>query len=91
MVQILLFATLREKYNTKKIELNTSGTLEEVIKEAAEKLGEDFFYEVFDPKTGEPRTDRIIMVNGRNIKHLPPNIKVNKEDTIAIFPPVAGG
>ncbi len=86
--RIELYATLREKYG-KNVEVECDGTLKGAFLAAAEKLGSDFLGEIFDD-SGEFRKDRIITVNGRNIKDemievLPENAR------IAVFPPVAGG
>jgi len=69
--------------------VDCDGTLRGAFTSAAEKLGEEFLKEIFDEK-GSFRDDRIITVNGRNIKdemvdRLPENAR------IAVFPPVAGG
>ncbi len=56
---------------------------------AAEKLGKDFLKEVFD-ESGNFRDDRIITVNGRNIKDERIE-KLTENARIAVFPPVAGG
>lgn len=86
--RIELYATLREKYG-KSIEVECDGTLRGAFLAASKKLGEDFLKEIFD-ENGNFRKDRIITVNGRNIKDemievLPENAR------IAVFPPVAGG
>jgi molybdopterin synthase sulfur carrier subunit len=86
--RIELYATLREKYG-KSVEVECDGTLKGAFLAASKKLGEDFLKEVFDEE-GNFRDDRIITVNGRNIKDeiiekLPENAR------IAVFPPVAGG
>lgn len=86
--RIELYATLREKYG-KSVEIECDGTLKGAFLAAAEKLGKDFLKEIFD-EYGNFRDDRIITVNGRNIKDemvekLPENAR------IAVFPPVAGG
>ena len=86
--RIELYATLREKYG-KSIEVECDGTLRGALLAASKKLGEDFLKEIFD-ENGNFRKDRIITVNGRNIKDemievLPENAR------IAVFPPVAGG
>ncbi|RLI83364.1 molybdopterin synthase sulfur carrier subunit [Archaeoglobales archaeon] len=87
-VRIEFYATLREKYG-KSIEVECDGTLKGAFFSAAEKLGESFLMEVFD-SNGDFRDDRIITVNGRNIKdELIENLK--EGDRIAVFPPVAGG
>jgi len=52
-------------------------------------LGKDFYYEVFNEKD-ELRSDRIITVNGRNVKDVG-SLRLKDGDRIAIFPPIAGG
>ncbi|WP_456327700.1 MoaD/ThiS family protein [Archaeoglobus sp.] len=84
-VKVQLFATLR-KYG-KEFEVE-GDSLEEVLKNLAKKIGEDFYREVFD-ENGNIRNDRIITVDGRNIKDEKPKLK--EGSVIAIFPPIAGG
>ena len=67
-VKIELFATLREKYKTKSIEVECEDFKSAIIN-ASKVLGEDFYHEVFNEK-GEIRNDRIITINGRNVKDL---------------------
>ncbi len=88
MVVIELFATLRERYG-RAIEVEAE-SLEEAIKKASEILGKEFLREIFD-ENGNLRDDRIILINGRNIKDLKEIPKLGKEDKISIFPPIAGG
>nr|WP_230972387.1 MoaD/ThiS family protein [Archaeoglobus neptunius] len=83
-----MYATLREKYG-KSVEIECDGTLRGAFLAASKKLGEEFLREIFD-EDGNFRGDRIITVNGRNIKDemiekLPENAR------ISVFPPVAGG
>ncbi len=87
-VKIALFATLREKFGVKEIEVECED-FESAIANASKILGEDFYYEVFNEK-GEIRDDRIITINGRNVKDLE-KIELKDGDRIAIFPPIAGG
>lgn len=87
-VKIELFATLRDKFKTKSIEVECND-LKSAIINASKILGEDFYYEVFNEK-GEIRNDRIITINGRNVKDLE-MIELKDGDKIAIFPPIAGG
>ncbi len=89
-VKIELFATFRDKYNTKVVEVECDGTLEDAFRSAAKILGENFLEDVFD-ENGELRQDRIITINGRNIKDLKGEIKLQEGDKIAVFPPLAGG
>ncbi|MDI9645152.1 MAG: MoaD/ThiS family protein [Archaeoglobales archaeon] len=86
-VRIEFYATLREKFG-RAIEIECDGTLYGALKAAAEKLGKDFEKEVF--KDDKIRDDRIILVNGRNIKDEKIE-NLNENSKIAIFPPVAGG
>jgi len=87
-VRIELFATLRDKYG-RYVEVGCNGTLKGAFISAAEKLGKDFLKEVFD-ENGNFRDDRIITVNGRNIKDEMIE-KIGEGARIAVFPPVAGG
>ncbi len=87
-VKIELFATLRDRYKTKSVEVECDDFKSAIIN-ASKILGEDFYYEVFNEK-GEIRNDRIITVNGRNVKDLE-KIELKDGDKIAIFPPIAGG
>lgn len=87
-MKIEFFATLREKFG-KSIEVECDGTLRSALISAGKILGESFLVEMFD-ENGRYREDRMITVNGRNIKD--EKIENLKEgDRIAIFPPVAGG
>lgn len=87
-VKIELFATLRDKYKVKSVEVECNDFKSAIIN-ASRILGSNFYYEVFD-ECDEIREDRIITINGRNIKDLR-EIKLKDGDRIAIFPPIAGG
>lgn len=87
-VRIEFYATLRDRFG-KGIEVDCDGTLRGAFLSASKILGKDFLKEVFD-ENGAYRDDRIITVNGRNLKdELIENLK--EGDRIAVFPPVAGG
>ncbi len=85
-VRIELFATLREKFG-RGVEVECE-CLEDCFKKAARVLGEDFLKEVLD-ENGRVRDDRIITINGRNIKDEMKELEDG--DVIAVFPPIAGG
>jgi len=87
-VKFLLFATLRETYNTKEIEVECDGTLKDAVVKASEKLGKEFYNEIFED--GSYRKDRIILINGRHIQFVATQ-ELKDGDTIAVFPPIAGG
>ncbi|WP_457550715.1 MoaD/ThiS family protein [Archaeoglobus sp.] len=84
-VKVQLFETLRRFGKEFEVEGNS---LEEVLRKLASKLGKDFYMEVFD-ENGSIRSDRIITVDGRNVKDERPKLKDGS--VIAIFPLIAGG
>ncbi len=88
MVVIELFATLRERYG-KRAEVSAK-TLEDAVRKAGEVFGEGFYSEVFE-EDGRLRDDRIILINGRNVKDMKEIPELKEDDRIAIFPPIAGG
>ncbi len=88
MVTIELFATLRERYG-KRAEVDAR-TLEDAVKKAEEVFGEGFYSEVFEAD-GNLRDDRIILINGRNVKDMDRIPELKEGDRVAIFPPIAGG
>ncbi len=90
-VEIILFATLRDKYGRRKLEVECDGTARNLIENAARRLGESFLASVYDIDRDKVRDDLIFAINGRNIKDLKGEIELRNGDVIAIFPPVAGG
>lgn len=90
LVKLSLFATLREKYKMESINIKCNGTLEDLFKKASELLGENFLKDVYDDN-GNFRGDRIITINGRNLKDLKYIPALKNGNNIAIFPPIAGG
>ena len=90
-VEIILFATLREKYDKRRLEVECDGTVRNLIENAARKLGKSFLASVYDIDKDKVRRDLIFAINGRNIKDLKGKIELKNGDVIAIFPPIAGG
>lgn len=88
MVVIELFATLRERYG-KRAEVEAM-TLEEAVRKACDVFGPEFYREVYKDD-GSLRDDRIILINGRNVKDMEKIPELKEGDRIAIFPPIAGG
>ena len=87
-----LFATLREKYRTKKVDVEFEGDLHDFFKAASKVLGDSFLEDVYsDPERKEFRKDRLITINGRNLKDMKKEPKLKEGDLIAVFPPIAGG
>jgi molybdopterin synthase sulfur carrier subunit len=90
-VEVILFATLRDKYGRRRLEVECDGTVRNLIENAARKLGHSFLVSVYDIGRDKVREDLIFAINGRNIKDLKGKIELKNSDVIAIFPPVAGG
>lgn len=85
MAAVKFFANLRNIAGTK--ELSITGTsLEEVLTELAKRVPalEDVILE-----NGQIRPHFVININGHNVSDL--DTPVTEQDTIAIFPPIAGG
>jgi molybdopterin synthase sulfur carrier subunit len=89
--KIMLFATLREKYGVKDLNVKCDGTVFNLIENASKILGKSFFEEVYDKNQGKVKENIIFMINGRNIKDLGEKVRIKDNDVIAIFPPIAGG
>ena len=91
IIEIILFATLRDKYGVRKIEIECDGTIRNLIDNTARRLGDSFLASVYDSDREKVRDDLIFAINGRNLKDLKGEIELKEGDRIAIFPPVAGG
>ncbi len=91
LIEIKLFASLRDKYGVRLIEVECDGTIRNLVENAARKLGKSFLASVYDSNRDKVRDDLIFAINGRNLKDLKGEIELKAGDKIAIFPPVAGG
>jgi len=91
LIEIKLFASLRDKYGVRLIEVECDGTIRNLVENAARKLGKSFLASVYDSTKDKARDDLIFAINGRNLKDLKGEIELKEGDKIAIFPPVAGG
>lgn len=90
-VKIQLFATLRDKYGSKEVSIECDGTIRGLVESASKVLGEEFSSDVYDRESDRVRDDIIFTINGRNIKDLKGDVRLENQDVIAIFPPLAGG
>lgn len=90
-VKVLLFAIFREKYGIKETELEFDGTLNGFLKALGEKISPKLVEDIYDPESKYIKNNLIVMINGRNVKDIKGELKFNNGDTVAIFPPVAGG
>jgi sulfur-carrier protein len=90
-VKIKLYATFREKYGLIEFEVQSDGTLNNLVKNAGKVVGEKFIDDMYNTKKEVFRDDRIVTINGRNVKDIKSDIVLKEGDEIAIFPPIAGG
>lgn len=90
-VKVKFFANFREIIGQKEI-TSSADTVQELLDEIV-KEHEDIGNELYANKeTGELNEFVNVMVNGRRIEMLEGmNTVLKDEDTVAIFPPVAGG
>jgi len=89
--RILLFATLRDKYKVRELEVKCDGTVRNLIENAASILDKDFLNRVYDVCQNKVREELIFAVNGRNMKDIKGEIEIKEGDAVAIFPLIAGG
>ncbi|MEW6267587.1 MAG: MoaD family protein [Thermodesulfobacteriota bacterium] len=68
-------------------------TVGEVLAELARRFGPGFDERFFDPKRTEPQARNLILINGRHLRLFPAGLetKLQDNDLLALFPPVAGG
>jgi len=90
-VKVMLFASFREKYQTKETILEFDGTLEGFLEELGKRFGTPIIRDIYNYKKKAIRNDLIVMINGRNVKDIKDQITFNNRDNVAIFPPVCGG
>jgi len=82
MVEVKLFASLRTAAGEKGF-LTDADSVGELLREAAERYGEDF------AKRLQIAT---VLVNGKNIAHLRwKRTRLKDGDVVSLFPPLAGG
>lgn len=90
--RILLFATLRDKYGIRELEVKCDGTVRNLIENTAKAVfDKGFLGRVYDVGQNKVREDLIFAINGRNIKDIKGEIEIKEGDTLAIFPLIAGG
>lgn len=89
-IEVKLFATLREIFGTKEMEVAVKkgtniGELVDLVFDTPERRKR-----VFD--NGKLKPSIIILKNGRHIQHLDGiETELREGDSVAIFPPIAGG
>ncbi|MEM3402986.1 MAG: MoaD family protein [Nitrososphaeria archaeon] len=90
-IKVLLFATFREKYGAKEVSLTFDGSIVGFLDALRRRFGDGIINDIFDSEAKRFRNNLIIMINGRNLKDIKEGVNFKDNDTVAIFPPVAGG
>ncbi|NSW82890.1 MAG: MoaD family protein [Syntrophothermus sp.] len=89
-MKVLFFATLRKVTGCTETEVHGPADLEGVLRELGARYGSAFREKVFPD--GQLSRDVMVMINGHAVEHLGGSkAVVNEDDTIAIFPRLAGG
>lgn len=89
-MKVLFFATIREYTRTKEIDFEYCNNVGELLHKLGNRYGSKLAAKLL--KDGDLGDEIIILVNGRNIINMDGiNTPLNNDDTISIFPVVAGG
>lgn len=87
---VKFFAYIRDYTKCKELNIDYEGDIEKLLSRLSDIYGDNFRKKVL---TGNKLSKEIIiLVNGRHIFHLDGiKTKLNNDDTVSIFPVVAGG
>ena len=89
---VKFFATYREYANCSMIEMPAPENVVVLLRSLGERYGSEFREKLLSDDGQSLGNDAIVMVNGRHIEHLDGvNTPLSDDDTVAVFPLVAGG
>ncbi|HID56632.1 TPA: MoaD/ThiS family protein [Candidatus Poribacteria bacterium] len=90
-MRLKFYAVFRDITGQKELDKEFSGTLGQLLDELCDEFGQRMRRYIFDEE-GRVRKYVKIFVNGRNIQDLEGlETRLDDEDEVAIFPPIAGG
>ena len=90
-MRVKFFAYLRDYTGCPEVDLPTPATIGELARVLSEKYGPKIRDKMLGPE-GELGAEIIIMINGRHVIHLGGiDAPLKDDDTVQIFPMVAGG
>lgn len=89
MVKIKFLGRFREITQIKEIDIDYSGTVDEILKFITHEYGPEFKEALFDDN-GELKDYMKIMVNGEDPDSME-NQKLSPEDEVVLFQTIAGG
>ncbi len=89
MVKIKFLGRFREITQIKEIDIDYSGTVDEILKFITQEYGPEFKEALFDDN-GELKDYMKILVNGEDPDSME-NQKISPEDEVVLFQTIAGG
>ena len=91
-ITVEFYAGFREVVGKSKVVLETPKDVKTLLKELVEEFGPKLAEQLYEPGTQKLRDTVNVLVNGRSIILLEgENTPLKNGDSVAIFPPVAGG
>jgi molybdopterin synthase sulfur carrier subunit len=91
-MQVKYFATFRKMTGRLTEEVSAPGTMLALLTQLSETYGSELRSWLLSPDGTAKGEHSIIMVNGRHIEHLDGvNTVLSENDTVSLFPTVAGG
>ena len=91
-MKLKFFATYREITKCKETDINAASDVWALLELLSERYGAAMKKKLFTPDGLDVSPETIILVNGRNIKHLNgKDTPLSDSDAVSIFPMVAGG
>ncbi len=89
-VKVKFYATFRDKYKVKDVEVEFDGGLDGFISALDAKV-KGVKRDLFNGEKQTISENVIFLVNGVNVKTLKEPLKFKDGDVVSIFPPIAGG
>jgi molybdopterin synthase sulfur carrier subunit len=93
-IQVKGYLTLRERFALQPVvELPEESTLHDLLESLSGDILQAIGGRKSDPSSIRPKGAFAVLLNGIHYNHLPDGLKtrLNDEDEVAIFPPMAGG
>lgn len=89
-VKVKFFASLRDKYKVREVEVDCDGGLESFMRSLDSKV-RGVKRDLFDDEKKTVKDDVVFLLNGVNVKTMKEPLRFKDGDLVSIFPPIAGG